>query len=119
MSVVLVSKNFVVFKMKGHNSWAGVGMQEYARQRYILIRKGEWWMALAGTHREWEGRMDKKVLAEAVRRSELTKEVYMGDLNVPFCEECDVEMHEGEGLDGNKRVRYYHCDECGWSVDID
>lgn len=76
MSVLLVSKSFVVFRMKGHTAWSGVGSRSYVRGKHILIRRGEWWMHLGGTNREWEGRVGKKTLVEALRQSELTGEVY-------------------------------------------
>jgi hypothetical protein len=118
-TVVMQSRDFVVFKIKGHSAWSGVAMPwQYVKTRYVLIRKGEWWMASGGTRREWEGRVSKQLLFKAMSRSELTKGVYMGDMNAPFCQECDVEMNYGEGYDQNELVRYYRCDECGWSEDV-
>jgi hypothetical protein len=115
-SVLLQSPRFVVFKVKGHSSWSGVGCPwQYAKTQHILARKGDWWMS--DKNRRWEGRVSAQTLKEALRRSELTKEVYKGDTDVPFCQECDVEMHYGEGWEGDKEVSYYRCDECGWSID--
>ena len=121
-TVAMQSPNFVIFHVKGHGSWAGVGMgQAYVRAQYILIRKGTWWMAHGIKHgvdiREWEGRLSKKTMKEALRRSEMLKTPYMGDFTAPMCEECNVEMNYGEGQEGNKIVAYYHCEECGWSID--
>jgi hypothetical protein len=111
--------DFVIFKIAGHKAWSGVGCPwEYVQTQYVLIRKGDWWMGQRTVKREWQGRVKAADLKEALKRSILTKEVYTADLDVPMCEECDIPMHRGEGLDGNKVVEYFHCDECGWSVDI-
>jgi hypothetical protein len=116
-TVFLQSRSFVVFKVKGHSSWSGVACPwQYVKTQYILTRKGEWWMT--ENKRTWEGRVSKQLLFKAMSRSELTKAVYMGDLNAPFCQECDVEMNYGEGYDKDKLVKYWRCDECGWSEDV-
>jgi len=118
ITVAQQSRNFVIFKIKGHSSWSGVGMPwQYVKTRHILIRKGEWWMTSGGARREWEGKVSKQLLFKALCRSELTKTVYMGDMDAPFCEECDCEMNYGEGTEDGK-VKYYRCDECGWSEDV-
>jgi hypothetical protein len=117
-SVVMQSPKFVVFKIKGHSAWSGVGCPfQYVKAQHILRRKGDWWMS-DKPERRWEGRVKPSVLKEALRRSELTKAVYKGNLDAPFCEECDVEMHYGEGQDGGRLVQYWHCDECGWTEDV-
>lgn len=117
-SVFLVSKNFVVFKVKGHSAWASVGARAYVRGRYILIRRGEWWMATEGSKREWEGRVSKSILAEALRRSEMTNEVYRGSMDAPMCEECNEEMARGAGLENGRITEYWRCDSCGWSENV-
>ena len=119
ITVAQQSRNFVIFKIKGHSAWSGRGVAwQYVKTRHILIRKGEWWMTSGGVRREWEGKVSKQLLFKALCRSELTKMVYMGDLDAPFCEECDCEMNYGEGYEGDKLVRYYRCDECGWSENV-
>lgn len=116
-TVFLQSKHFVVFKVKGHSAWSGRFMPwQYVKTKYILARKGDWWMD--ENNRTWEGRVSKQLLFKALSRSELIKTVFQGDMNAPFCQECDVEMNYGEGYDQNKLVRYYRCDECGWSEDV-
>ena len=115
-SIFLQSPRFVVFKCKGHSAWSGVGMPwQYVKAQYMLVRKGSWWMA--EDKRTWEGRVSPQTLKEALRRSELFNEVYAGDF-APICEECDEEMNYGEGTEGGKLVRYYRCDGCGWSEDV-
>jgi NDP-sugar pyrophosphorylase family protein len=122
ISLVMQSANFLVFKIKGHSSWSGIGCPwEYVKTQHILVRKGsktrhEWIMRNTG-ERRWEGRVSKATLTEALRRSELFKEVYKGDF-APICEECDEEMHYGEGWEGDREVAYYRCDSCGWSEDV-
>lgn len=119
ISVAQQSRSFVIFRIKGHSAWSGVGCPwQYTRTRHILIRKGEWWMTSGGERREWEGRVSKQLLFKALCRSELGKAVYMGDMSAPFCQECDTEMSYGEGYEGDKLVGYYRCDECGWSEDV-
>jgi len=89
MTVASQSANFVVFKVAGHKYWSNVmDPSAYARVRYILAARGDTWLRYSGT-REWEGRISKKIIREALRRSELTKEVYTGDLDAPMREECD------------------------------
>lgn len=77
-SVVFVSKNFVVFKIKGHTAWASVGARCYVRSQHILIRRGDWWLGNGVATRRWEGRVSKKELAEALSHSELKKAVWNG-----------------------------------------
>jgi hypothetical protein len=36
----------------------------------------------------------------------MIKRVYDGNLDTPMCEECNQEMHYGEGHEGNKLVAY-------------
>lgn len=80
-SVVLTSKNFVVFKIKGHSAWACVACPfEYVRTQYILIRRGDWWLSNGVVTRRWEGRVSKKELAEALTQSEVRKAVYQHDI---------------------------------------
>ena len=115
-TVVMRSPRFVIFKIAGHSAWAGVGSREYVKTKHVLVQKGHWWMSNI-PKREWEGRVQKGTLKEALRRSEQTKEVFNGDLNAPMCEECDVEMNYGEGYEGDTLVQYYRCDDCGWTID--
>jgi hypothetical protein len=68
--------------------------------------------------REWQGRLSKETMKEALRRSEMIKEPYMGDFRAPMCEECNEEMNYGEGYVRGVLVEYYSCDSCGWSVDV-
>jgi len=115
-SIFLQSPRFVVFKCKGHSAWGGVACPwQYVKAQYMLVRKGSWWMA--EDKRTWEGRVSTKILKEALRRSEIFNEVYDGDF-APMCQECDVEMNYGEGYDKDKLVKYWRCDECGWSEDV-
>jgi hypothetical protein len=77
-SVFAQSTNFVVFKVKGHSSWSGVGCPwQYAKTQYILRRKGDWWMS-DRPERRWEGRVKPSVLKEALRRSEEKNTVFKG-----------------------------------------
>ena len=116
-TVAMQSPNFVIFHIKGHSSWAGVGLgREYVRAQHVLIAKGSWWMA-HNLKREWEGRLSKQTMKEALRRSEMLKTPYMGDFTAPMCEECNEEMNYGEGYEGDTLVAYYRCDTCGWSED--
>jgi hypothetical protein len=84
-TVAMVSRNFVIFKIKGHTAWACVGGREYVGTQHILVRRGDWWMANKTIKREWQGRVKTADLKEALKRSELTKEVYTGDLTAPMC----------------------------------
>jgi hypothetical protein len=117
-SVVMQSPKFAIFRVKGHSAWSGVGCPwEYVKAQHILRRKGDWWMS-DKPERRWEGRVKPSVLKEALRRSEVTKAVYTGNLDAPFCEECDEEMNYGEGFEGDRLVQYYRCDSCGWTEDV-
>ena|SRR5271154_3727722 len=79
-TVAMQGKRFVIFRVAGHKSWSGVGRPwEYAATQYIIIRKGEFWLA----HGEqdwhmWQGRVSKLELAEALRLSEQHNKVYLG-----------------------------------------
>jgi hypothetical protein len=116
--IAMQTPNFAVFRIKGHSAWAGVGCgREYVAAKYVLIRKGHWYMSNL-PRREWEGRVSKEIMKEALRRSEMLKEPYMGDFQAPMCEECNEEMNYGQGEVRGVLVEYYSCDSCGWSVDV-
>lgn len=84
-SVALASKRFVIFRVAGHTAWSGVGQPwSYAKLRHVLIRKGQFWLGNDVLRREWQGRVSKKVLTEALRLSEKGNKVYEGALNGKF-----------------------------------
>ncbi len=69
-SVVMKSKRFVIFRIPGHTYWADMmNPSAYARSQYILMRQGEWILRYT-FRKEWEGRVSKKVLAQALEEAE-------------------------------------------------
>ena len=69
-SVVMKSKRFVIFKIPGHTYWSSImEPSAYAPVQHVLIRQGEWWLR-STTRKEWEGRVSKKVLAQALEEAE-------------------------------------------------
>lgn len=78
-TVAMTSNRFVVFKVAGHSAWSGVGCPwQYVRAQHILIRKDEFWLGHDVAYRRWEGRVARKTLEDALRRSEKADKVWMG-----------------------------------------
>jgi hypothetical protein len=69
-SVVMQSEHFVIFRVKGHTDWSGVGSRSYYPSRHILALKDEWWLTTDGRRREWEGRVSRKELQYALDEAE-------------------------------------------------
>ncbi len=69
-SVVMKGEHFVVFKIPGHTYWASVmEPSAYVRSRCVLVPQGQW-MLRTTFKKEWEGRVSKKVLAQALEEAE-------------------------------------------------
>lgn len=69
-SVVMRSDHFVIFRIPGHKYWSSLmEPSAYARSQHILMRQGEW-MFRYTYKKEWEGRVSKRVLAEALKEAE-------------------------------------------------
>lgn len=72
-SVFAQSKRFVVFKIAGHSAWNGnYCPRVYVRTKYILIKKGQWWLSLSEFHhsKEWSGQSAKKDALSALAKAE-------------------------------------------------
>lgn len=64
-SVIMESEKFVVFCIKGHHYWSGLGQPwAYAPVRHVLIAKSKGTAWSNPPRREWEGRITKSRLAE-------------------------------------------------------
>jgi hypothetical protein len=72
-SVVAVGKRFVLFRVSGHSAWNGVGHPwAYVPVRFVLIRRGQWWLGHNTEKREWEGRVARSILLQAFNDAERT-----------------------------------------------
>ena len=69
-SVIAQSERYIIFRIKGHTDWAGVGMRSYYPTEHVLIRKGEWWLTTSAAKQVWEGRVSRKVLMKALAKAE-------------------------------------------------
>ena len=74
-TVIMQSDRFVIFRIKGHTDWSGVGMRSYYPSETVLIRKGNWWLSTETKKRTWEGRIGRKELSLYLERAEYTGEV--------------------------------------------
>ncbi len=74
ISVVLVGRKAVVFKVAGHRALMGArgcGMVDYVPTQHLLARKGRWWLSNDTVIKKWEGRVARAALQKAFEEAEL------------------------------------------------
>ena len=72
-SVVTAGKRFVLFRIAGYKYWNGrFSPQAYSPVRFVLIRRGQWWMGNKTEKREWQGRVPRTTLINAFEQAERT-----------------------------------------------
>jgi len=71
VTVFCESKNFAVFKVKGHMSWyANWSPWQYSPVQYVLVRKGDWWLGSKTVTKIWKGRTKKFEIIKALHEAE-------------------------------------------------